>query len=261
MENNNSIKEIAEGFFRAHYPNASSAEIEKQVKDWENKIPASRELVKFFQSRVGQIEGKKVLDVGFGSGGVAIALAEAGGKVYGVDTESDLLSIAQNNLKQWGQNADLQIYEGKSLPFPDNYFDYVVCASVLEHVSFPEIILKEILRVVHPGGRFFLSLPNRLAFRETHTLAYFVSYLPRTWAEVYLRLLGRSSLAQDNLHFYSYFAIVRMLKKSGFNYKLISKNPKEMGLLKRYLMFVLDFFGLHYTAFLPQLMFVIEKIK
>lgn len=50
-------------------------------------------------------------------------------------------------------------YDGKHIPFPDNYFDAVFCSEVIEHVFDPEIILPEILRVCKPGAKILLTVP------------------------------------------------------------------------------------------------------
>lgn len=254
------IKEEAERYFTKHYPRASRKEIEKQVEDWQNKIIYSEALVKFFLERVGPIENKKILDVGFGSGGVAIAFNRAGAIISGVDVDPELKSIAERNSAVNNAKIDFKIYNGTELPFSDGYFDYVISFSVLEHVSFPDKLLNEILRVLKPNGRFLLTLPNKYYPRETHTLAYFVSYMPKKLANVYLKLLKRSSLEDDNLHFYSYFDILKMLKKTNYKYELVYKDLTGMRGLKKRLILLLKKLNIHYTAFLKQLIFIIEKL-
>lgn len=255
------LKEEAQKYFESHYPRASKKEIEKQVLDWRDKISSGKSLVEFFKDRVGPIDGKKILDVGFGSGGITIAFSRAGAIMSGVDVDLELKDIAERNTKAHNVTVDLKIYNGSEVPFPDNYFDYVTSSSVLEHVSFPEELLNEMLRVTKSGGRIFLSLPNKYYPKETHTLAYFVSYMPRKMANVYLKLLRRSPLEDDNLHFYSYFDIVKMLKKAKYKYELVYKNPEEMYGIKKVIALILKKLNIHYTVFLRQLIFVIEKLK
>ena len=253
------IEEEARGYFTKHYPKASQKEIEKQIEDWQNKISSSAKLVEFFTERVGRVKDKKILDVGFGSGGVGIAFAKAGAIVSGVDVDRELKKIAEQNSATNNTKLDLRTYNGSDLPFGDNFFDYVTSSSVLEHVSYPEKLLNEMLRVLKNHGRIFLSLPNKYAPLETHTLAYFVSYMPRGMANLYLRFLHRSPLEDDNLHFYSYFDILRMLKKANYKYELIYKNPEEMTGTKKTIALILKKLNIHYTVFLRQLIFIIEK--
>ncbi|TSC70627.1 MAG: methyl transferase [Parcubacteria group bacterium Gr01-1014_46] len=253
------LEEEATKYFTKHYPEASDEEIAKQVLDWKNKISVGSKIVDFFKERIGNVSGKKILDVGFGSGGIVISFGLAGGVVSGVDVDLELKEIAKENLRANNVSADLQIYNGIDLPYPDNYFDYIVCSSVLEHVSFPNELLADSFRVLKVGGRMFLTLPNRYYPKETHTLAYFVSYMPRRMANLYLKLLKRSPLEQDNLHFYSYFAVLRMLRKTSYKFELLYSNLSKTTGIKKFLTLVLKKLNIHYTIFLKQLMFIIEK--
>jgi len=259
MQKEINIKEEAQKYFTKHYPLASEEEINKQIEDWQNKIDSSKNLVSFFIERVGEVENKRILDVGFGSGGIAIAFNHAGAEMYGVDVEPELKDIANRNVLANGAVANLKTYEGKRLPYDDNYFDYIVCFSVVEHMSYPQEVLNEMLRVLKVGGRVLLTLPNKYYPKETHTLAYFVSYMPRKLANPYLKLLKRSPLEHDNLHFYSYFDILKMLKKTNYKYGLVYKELDKTSGMKKTLILALKKLNIHYTALLKQLMFIIEK--
>jgi len=216
-------------------------------------------LIEFFLDRLGTVKDKRILDVGFGSGGIAIAFNRAGAIMSGVDVDPELKNIAERNAAANGAGIDFKIYNGSKLPYDDDYFDYVICASVLEHVSQPAELLKEMLRVLKPEGKLFLSLPNKYYPKETHTLAYFVSYLPPDLASWYLKILKRSPLEYDNLHFYSYFDIIKMLEKSLYAYKLHYKNMTGSSPIKKAVMIALKKINIHYTIFLKQLIFIIEK--
>lgn len=52
-----------------------------------------------------------------------------------------------------------------TLNFPNEYFDYVTMLAVIEHIKNPELIIKEIYRVLKPGGKFILTTPKKKAER------------------------------------------------------------------------------------------------
>jgi ubiquinone/menaquinone biosynthesis C-methylase UbiE len=106
-------------------------------------------LVRFLQAHHLVIEGKQVLDLGCGLGGYSMALQEHGANVVSVD-----LSPLETSGKFQMFCADAQV-----LPLESESMDWVICASLIEHVSSPETLLWEIQRVLRVGGLAYLSFP------------------------------------------------------------------------------------------------------
>jgi len=103
----------------------------------------------------------RILDAGCGTQPYRRLLREAS-QVVGVD-----LSRTE------GRRPDV-LFDGHRLPFRDGSFDGVLCNQVLEHVFTPEQFLRELLRVLAPGGRLVLTVPfawgehsNRMMPRAT----------------------------------------------------------------------------------------------
>jgi ubiquinone/menaquinone biosynthesis C-methylase UbiE len=107
-------------------------------------------LVRFFQAHHLVIEGKQVLDLGCGLGGYSLALQEHGAKVVSVDLVP---------LETTGRKIQMFCGNALELPLADNSMDWIVCASLIEHVPFPENLLWEIQRVLQVGGLAYLSFP------------------------------------------------------------------------------------------------------
>ena len=102
--------------------------------------------------------GDKVLDVGSGPGFLAKMMVEKvkpNGSVYGVDVSDFLLNVARSNTSE---KNELKFLFGNAneLPFPDEYFDTLVCTQVLEYVKEVDNALKEFHRVVRKGGKIAL---------------------------------------------------------------------------------------------------------
>ena len=109
--------------------------------------------------------GGRVLDVGCGVGQVVARLTEAGFEAHGVDVSEPNIERAQKFCKR------CQLYDGEKLPFPDQHFASAGALNVLEHVDEPEAFIRELVRVVQPGGKIVLSSPNFfrvLGFRDYH---------------------------------------------------------------------------------------------
>ncbi len=107
----------------------------------------------------------RALDVGCGAGQVVARLTEAGFEAHGVDVSEPNIARARKF------SSRCQFYDGKHLPFADNYFDTAGALNVLEHVEEPEDFIREVVRVVAPGGKIVISSPNFMrvfGFRDYH---------------------------------------------------------------------------------------------
>ncbi|NBW82985.1 3-demethylubiquinone-9 3-O-methyltransferase [bacterium] len=107
---------------------------------------------------------KNVLDLGCGGGFVSEELARRGARVVGVDPSAPLLGVAKQHSLSGGLSIDYRVGTGEQIPAPDAAFDVVVCVDVLEHVADLEKVLKEVHRVLKPGGLFLYDTINRTAF-------------------------------------------------------------------------------------------------
>jgi SAM-dependent methyltransferase len=100
----------------------------------------------------------KVLEVGCGDGAMLRLLVDRGITVAGVDASS---SGIERCLSQ-GLHAECLDVSTDSLPFSDDEFDVVISLETFEHLMNPHYALREVRRVLRPGGRFICSVPNPL---------------------------------------------------------------------------------------------------
>lgn len=118
----------------------------------------------FFAEFVADWRGKKVLDLGCGGGFVAEELAKRGADVVGVDPADPLLEVAQMHAQDSGLRIIYKRGTGEFIPCENESFDIVVCVDVLEHVDDLSAVLKEVERVLKPGGLFLYDTINRTIF-------------------------------------------------------------------------------------------------
>jgi ubiquinone/menaquinone biosynthesis C-methylase UbiE len=102
--------------------------------------------------------GSSVLDIGCGTGTLAIAAARhvgARGKVYGIDASPPMIARATWKAKRAGANVVFQSAAAERLPFRDHRFDVVLSTVMLHHLprTTREQCLREVARVLKPGGR------------------------------------------------------------------------------------------------------------
>ena len=114
----------------------------------------------------GDVAGRRILDVGCGSGPLFAALRDRGAIVTGFDKSAGMLEQARRRL---GDGADLQVADlGSPLPFPDGTFDDAIASLVLHYLEDWGPALTELRRVLKPGGRLIVSVDHPLAIALMH---------------------------------------------------------------------------------------------
>jgi len=116
----------------------------------------------FICQHVGDIFGKKIIDVGCGGGILAESLAQLGGDVTGIDLGEEPLNVAKLHALETGVKVDYQKIpvEEKASQQPEVY-DVVTCMEMLEHVPDPASIIQACSQMVKPGGYVFFSTLNK----------------------------------------------------------------------------------------------------
>jgi len=155
-------------------------------------------------ARVQASPADRVLDVATGTGMVAAALARRYGcSVVGLDQSPQMLSGAEAKLAadpELAGHIELVRGEAEALPFADGEFDHLTFTYLIRYVDDPGATLRELARVVKPGGRIasleFMLPPNRVARSLWHLYTRAVMpvagrLISRDWYEVG-RFLGPS---------------------------------------------------------------------
>ena len=115
---------------------------------------------RFLVSRMALRPGKLVLDVCTGTAGVALEIADHhDGKIVGLDVSHSMLQAGLSAIEKRSLDGRVQLVQGRAehLPFPDATFDAVVFTYLLRYVQDPDATIRELSRVLKPGGEL-LSL-------------------------------------------------------------------------------------------------------
>ena len=138
--------------------------------------------------------GKRVADVGTGKGRFAISFALQGAEVYALDIASDMLHWAEQDAEKAGASVTFLRGDAENLPYPDHFFDLVVCMETIMHVPHPDRLVQELARVVKPEGQILVSMTNR----------YRLNALGRLPEAILLRLLRLLLPAQTPRYMWAY---------------------------------------------------------
>lgn len=106
---------------------------------------------RFILASVGDLRGKKVLDLGSGLGEAAVYFALQGAHVTACDVSPAMLDVVRRVALRHGVHVELQEAPAERTGLPDAAFDLVYAGNVLHHVDTPET-LREICRLLKPGG-------------------------------------------------------------------------------------------------------------
>jgi len=134
------------------------AEIKKSVKKYWDKrsrsydsSPGHADMPEVWKSLLSRVFDKKgrILDVGTGTGFLALLLSELGHEVVGIDISIGMLEKARSKSRE----VQFKLGDAENLPFTDESFDGVVCRHVLWTLPDPEKAVSEWYRVTKPDGK------------------------------------------------------------------------------------------------------------
>jgi len=127
-------------------------------------------LARYLYNRFNLKRGDKFLDIGCGRGEFLRGFIDCGVQGHGVDRS--------RTAERYCPEAELRTadLENEELPYPDNHFDVIYSKSVIEHFYYPEKLVKEMFRVLKPGGLLITMCPDW----EYNVRNYFEDYTHRT---------------------------------------------------------------------------------
>ncbi len=132
---------------------------DRHARQWDDLARTLLPVPEYRERLLGLVpEGKSVVEVGLGTGGLLPALAAKSVTVIGVDHSPAMLDEARRRLATAGlAGIDLRLGEMSHLPLPDRSADCAVLNMVLHHAADPPTVLAEIRRVLAPGGALVLA--------------------------------------------------------------------------------------------------------
>ncbi|MCC6168486.1 MAG: class I SAM-dependent methyltransferase [Caldilineaceae bacterium] len=110
--------------------------------------------------------GGSVLEIAPGPGYLAIEIAKLSGyRVVGLDISRTFVEIAHAKAREAGVTVDFQLGNASAMPFEDNTFDFTVCRAAFKNFTEPVQAIREMYRVLKPGGKALIADLRRDASR------------------------------------------------------------------------------------------------
>jgi len=166
----------------------------------------------------GDVRGRRVLDVGCGSGPLSAALRAKGAHVTGFDGSPVMARLARNRL---GADAAVCVADlAHPLPFADNSFDDVVASLVLHYLPDWTQTLAELRRVLEPGGRLLVSVDHPIVYPMSTPGANYFTVTEYNQEFEFNGQIAALTLWHRPLH-----AMTDALSAAGFRLTTISEPP------------------------------------
>lgn len=169
---NRELKDKVESFWNNQTCGTQFSDKEKYSKEFFEEIENDRyskepEILEFADFKSGK--NKRVLEVGVGAATDFLQWGKNGAELYGIDLTEEAVKYAENRLSLYNIKAqEIKVADAENLKFNDNFFDIVYSWGVIHHSPDTPKALKEIIRVLKPGGQAKIMVYNRKSI-----LAYF----------------------------------------------------------------------------------------
>lgn len=155
---------------------------------------------------LGDTRSLDLLDVSCSTGIISRRFATRFRHVTGIDIDEGAVEFARSLAQS---NLQFEVMDALATDFSHDTFDVVVCNQMYEHVPDADKLMREIHRILRPGGVCYFGATNRLKVIETHYGRLpFLSWLPKPAANLYLKILGRGDYYYEKL--YTYWTLKRL---------------------------------------------------
>ena len=164
IDPNSDLKERVRAFWQAHPCGTKFSDAEMGTPEFFERVEAHRYAKEWHipeAADFGGARGLKVLEIGCGLGTDGARFAKAGALYTGIDLTEAAIGLARTRFEISGLPGEFRVADAENLDFADASFDRVYSHGVLHHTPDTARAIREIHRVLKPGGRAFVMLYHR----------------------------------------------------------------------------------------------------
>jgi len=176
-----------------------------------------------------------VLDIGCGPGIYTLDLLKRGCDTWGMDISEKMIERAKASISEWQGKSRAEFKTGviTDLPYQDESVDFIICIGVISYVDDIELALREVKRVLKPGGCAIIQMSNKYSPYEIGTKI-------KNYLQPLIRLIKKSDqddvlLEKFHMHAYSPLKLLKQSEVSGFTRKALYFYDFKFPILRRLL--------------------------
>ena len=190
----------------------SSAQLSEKYDNWHRELRSvsgdAPLIASWHHSAIAlapALQGAAVLEVGCGQGDFARSIVSQAKSVAAIDFSAGAIAIARQRQQASVEKIDYRVGDAQALEFPDASFDVVFSCECLEHVPDPQKALKEMARVLKPGGSLVLTTEN---YSNAMIVYWIMAWVQR-------RPFDSGAGVQPYENFFLFWNVKRMMRASG----------------------------------------------
>ena len=164
IQTDSELKERVRAFWQAHPCGSKFSDAEIGTREFFDRVEQHRYEKEWHipaAADFASTRGLRVLEIGCGVGTDGLQFARAGAIYTGIDLTEAAIDLARNNFESAGVTGEFRVADAEKLDFADESFDVVYSHGVLHHTPDVEGAVREVHRVLKPGGRAIVMLYHR----------------------------------------------------------------------------------------------------